>query len=102
MGLHDLSAGQPPLQSAHSSPVLTIQTPQNTVDVRGQDADEAVSQVVAGLSSVPPNSALFVVHGVGSGQLRTQIHRFLQHSSQVSKFNMEKDSAGGCTVVFLK
>ncbi len=80
---------------------MTFQTEANTVDVRGQSTDEALSQVEAGLISVAANSALFVVHGVGTGKLRSEIHRFLQRSLQVSKFSLEKDSGGGCTVVYL-
>ena len=79
---------------------MTFQTEANTVDVRSQNSAEAVSQVEAGLSSVSVSSALFVVHGVGTGKLRTQIHRFLQRSSHVSRFELEKDSSGGCTVVY--
>lgn len=82
--------------------MLTFQTDQNTVDVRGQRSDEALSQVEAGLSSVAAGSALCVIHGVGSGKLRSDIHEFLRQSSQVTKFNLEKDSSGGCTVVYLK
>ena len=79
---------------------MTFQTEANTVDVRGQDSVEALSQVESGLSSVSASSALFVVHGVGTGKLRTEIHRFLQRCSQVSRFELEKDSGGGCTVVY--
>ncbi len=79
---------------------MTFQTEANTVDVRGQDSVEALSQVESGLSSVSASSALFVVHGVGTGKLRTEIHRFLQRRSQVSRFELEKDSGGGCTVVY--
>ena len=81
---------------------MTFQTEANTVDVRGQNSDEALSQVESGLSSVSASSALFVVHGVGTGKLRTEIHRFLQRNSQVSRFELEKDSSGGCTVVYPK
>ena len=81
---------------------MTFQTEANTVDVRGQDSVEALSQVESGLSSVSASSALFVVHGVGTGKLRTEIHRFLQRNSQVSRFELEKDSSGGCTVVYPK
>jgi len=92
-------AGPPASEASQSSQVVTFQTEANTVDVRGQDSVEALSQVESGLSSVSASSALFVVHGVGTGKLRTEIHRFLQRSSQVSRFELEKDSGGGCTVV---
>ena len=82
--------------------MVTFQTDQNTVDVRGQSTDEALSQVESGLNSVSASSALFVVHGVGTGKLRSEIHRFLQRSLQVLRFELEKDSQGGCTIVYLK
>ncbi|KAL0040772.1 hypothetical protein WJX79_005089 [Trebouxia sp. C0005] len=94
--------GSPASNASQSSQVVTFQTEANTVDVRGQNSDEALSQVEAGLSSVSASSALFVVHGVGTGKLRIEIHRFLQRSSQVSRFELEKDSSGGCTVVYPK
>ncbi|KAL0032477.1 hypothetical protein WJX77_002790 [Trebouxia sp. C0004] len=94
--------GPPASETSQSNQVVTFQTEANTVDVRGQNSDEALSQVEFGLSSVSASSALFVVHGVGTGKLRSEIHRFLQRSSQVSRFELEKDSGGGCTVVYPK
>lgn len=45
---------------------------------------------------------MFVVHGVGTGKLRSEVHQFLRRNAQVAKFSLEKDSGGGCTVVYLK
>ncbi|KAA6418330.1 MAG: 2 family [Trebouxia sp. A1-2] len=44
--------GSPASNASQSSQVVTFQTEANTVDVRGQNSDEALSQVEAGLSSV--------------------------------------------------
>ena len=84
-----------------STAKVTFQLDANTVDVRGKATDEALSQVEAGLDSVA-QSALFIVHGVGTGKLRREVHSFLQRNAQVAKFSLEKDSGGGCTVVHLK
>ena len=80
---------------------VNFQLDANTVDVRGKATDEALAQVEAALDSVA-HSALFVVHGVGTGKLRSEVHQFLQHNAQVAKFSLEKESSGGCTVVHLK
>lgn len=80
---------------------MNFQLDANTVDVRGQATDEALAQVEAGLDSVA-QSALFIVHGVGTGKLRSQVHQLLRRNAQVAKFSLEEDSGGGCTVVHLK
>lgn len=80
---------------------VNIQLDSNTVDVRGKATDEALAQVEAGLDSIA-QSALFIVHGVGTGKLRSEVHQFLQDNAQVARFSLEKDSGGGCTVVHLK
>ena len=84
-----------------STTKVNFQLDANTVDVRGKATDEALSQVEAGLDSVT-QTALFVVHGVGTGKLRSEVHNFLRSNAQVANFSLEKDSAGGCTVVHLK
>ena len=88
--------------SKDTKAVVTIQTEQNTVDVRGQRSDEALSHVEDGLSSVDASSALFIVHGMGTGKLRSEIHQFLGRNPLVAKFSLEKESSGGCTIVYLK
>ena len=84
-----------------SAATVNFKLDANTVDVRGKATDEALAQVEAALDSVA-QSALFVVHGVGTGKLRSEVHQFLQHNAQVAKFSLEKESSGGCTVVHLK
>lgn len=74
----------------------------NTVDVRGQRSQQALSEVEAALGSVPTGCALFVVHGVATGRLRTEIHQFLSRYSLVDRYVLAKDSGGGCTAVYLK
>ena len=74
----------------------------NTVDVRGQGSDQALSEIEAALGSVPTGCALFVVHGVATGRLRPEVHQFLSRHAQVDKYVLAKDSGGGCTAVYLK
>lgn len=84
-----------------STAAVNIQLAENTIDVRGQATDEALAQVEAGLDSAS-HAVMFVVHGVGTGKLRSEVHQFLRRNVQVAKFSLEKDSGGGCTVVYLK
>ena len=81
--------------------MVSFQVAENTVDVRGQSPDEALSQIEARMGS-PSHSALFIVHGIGTGRLRSEVHHFLRRNAQVAKFSLEKDSGGGCTVVHLR
>ncbi|KAK9823927.1 hypothetical protein WJX72_006408 [[Myrmecia] bisecta] len=88
--------------AASKSPVLIIQTAYNTADVRGMRGSEATAEVDFVLASVPGNSAVFVIHGVATGRLREEVRAFLKRHPSVERFEDEQDSAGGCTVVFLK
>ena len=82
--------------------MVEIQTDFNTIDVRGERAKEALLQVAQGLISVPDDSAVFIVHGIGTGKLRSEIHRFLQRQEEVAKYSLEPSSNGGCTIVHRK
>ena len=79
-----------------------MQTSANTVDVRGLTADEATADIEAALSASSALSALFIVHGVATGQLRKAVHQMLLKHPYVQHHQLEKDSAGGCTIVTLK
>lgn len=80
---------------------VSIQTEYNTVDVRGCDSDEAPALVDEAVSAAPQGAAVFVIHGLGStGRLRAAIHAGLRDHPDVARFELEKASAGGCTVVF--
>ena len=81
---------------------MGIQADFNTVDVRGQQSQQALADIESALGSVPVGCALFVVHGVATGRLRSEVHQFLARHSLVEQYALEKDSGGGCTVVHLK
>ncbi len=55
------------------------QTPSNTVDVRGQRADEAIDAVERFLDSLYENDApvAFIIHGHGTGALKREIRGWL-------------------------
>lgn len=81
---------------------MEIQADFNTVDVRGQQSEQAVAEIEAAIGCIPMGSAMFVVHGVATGRLRSEVHRFLSKHSQVQRYALENDSSGGCTIVHLR
>lgn len=81
---------------------VAIQTSQNTVDVRGESADDAVKIVQDALGTFPPGSILFVVHGVGkTGRVRAAVLEFLRKDARVEKCEQQEGSQGGCAVVYV-
>jgi len=95
------------VSGAHPKPRRAIRTSDNTLDVRGLRADEAVALTEAFLDQMygAAESSVFIVHGVGSGALREAIHERLSHdTSYVAGFRLATQEEGGhqVTVVSLK
>jgi len=84
----------------------TARTIDSTIDVRGQRVDEAVANVDRFLdeSLMASRDTAFVVHGHGTGALRTAIRTHLGAHKGVEKFRAGEASEGGdgVTVAFLK
>jgi DNA mismatch repair protein MutS2 len=82
-----------------------IQTRDNTCDVRGLRADDAVAMATAFLDRALNEGlhAVFVLHGYGTGALREAIRKELARSSYVSRFRAADPDQGGegVTVVWL-
>lgn len=83
---------------------LTVQTSANTVDVRGLRSAEAEAEVEAAIASARAGQlqCLFVVHGLGTGELRRAVRAYLREHKRVARVQEEPDSKGGCSMVFLK
>lgn len=77
-----------------------VQVSANTIDVRGKRANIALMHMEEELSSKSGSGVVYVVHGVGTGALRSEIHRFLRTEPLVKRFELEEQSNGGCTVVY--
>jgi DNA mismatch repair protein MutS2 len=81
-------------------------TVDTTVDVRGNRADEAVAQVdrFVDESLLAGRDAVFVIHGHGTGALRTAIRTHLASHKAIEKFRPGEQNEGGdgVTVAFLK
>ncbi len=75
-----------------------VQFDGNTCDVRGLRVPDALAAVEGALAAAPPHTCLFVVHGLGTGRVRSEVRELLARSG-VARFADEPGSAGGCTVV---
>jgi DNA mismatch repair protein MutS2 len=77
-----------------------------TLDVRGNRADEAVAQVdrFVDESLLAGRDAIFVVHGHGTGALRSAIRSHLQTHKCIEKLRPGEQAEGGdgVTVAFLR
>ena len=84
----------------------TARTIDSTIDVRGQRVDEAVAAVDRFLdeSLLASRDTAFVVHGHGTGALRTAIRTHLGGHAGIEKFRAGEPNEGGdgVTVAFLK
>lgn len=85
-----------------TSGAVTIQTTSNTVDVRGMRSIEAMVEVDAALTGARGGSVVFVVHGVGTGELRRALRAHLSGHRGVVRWEEEPQSQGGCTMVYVR
>ena len=78
----------------------------NEIDVRGQTADEAVLNVDQAIDSCVLSNVgtLRIIHGKGTGVLRSEIQKFLRHHKAVKSFRLGTFGEGesGVTIVELK
>ncbi len=70
---------------------------QTVVDVRGQAADEALDQVVAALdrATLTGTPYLRVIHGHGTGRLKSVLRAYLKESPYVDEFRPGDRAEGG-------
>ncbi|HEY1547436.1 MAG TPA: Smr/MutS family protein [Kofleriaceae bacterium] len=84
----------------------TARTIDSTIDVRGQRVDEAVANVDRFLdeSLLASRDTAFVVHGHGTGALRTAVRSHLGQHKGIQTFRAGEPNEGGdgVTVAFLK
>ncbi len=76
------------------------------IDVRGLAADDAVDLVIAGLDRAAMGGAglLRIIHGQGTGRLKSILRRYLNDSPYVERFRPGEQGEGGdgLTIVTLK
>ncbi|MFT5432645.1 MAG: DNA mismatch repair protein MutS2, partial [Myxococcota bacterium] len=75
----------------------------NTVDVRGKRIDEAMSEVERALDNaiLQNRSAIFVLHGHGTGRLKTGLREHLRRSHYVDRFEAAHADQGGDAVTLV-
>jgi DNA mismatch repair protein MutS2 len=64
---------------------LSIRTSANTVNVRGERVEEAEAKVDLAISRALSSGKVWIIHGHGTGRLRTGLHSFLKQHSNVEK-----------------
>ena len=78
----------------------------NEIDVRGQTADEAVMSVDQAIDSCVLSNVhmLTIIHGKGTGVLRSEIQQYLRHHKAVKNYRLGTFGEGesGVTIVELK
>ena len=77
---------------------------QETFDVRGQTADDALDVVVAGLDRAMVGGSPFVriIHGHGTGRLKTALREYLKASPYVVTFRPGDRAEGGDGVTIVE
>lgn len=70
---------------------------QSQVDVRGQAADEALDHVLAALDRATVSGAPFlrIIHGHGTGRLKSALRAYLKDSPYVAEFRPGERAEGG-------
>ena len=65
-------------------------------------ADDVASVVDEAIACNPSGSSIFIVHGMGTGRLRNEVHKALKQHSQIARFELEVNSGGGCTMAVIR
>lgn len=83
---------------------INVRTSQNTVDIRGKRVHLAEPILEKAIANATDMGSLWIIHGKGTGSLRTGVHEFLKNHPQVSHFELAKQNDGGAgvTVAFFK
>lgn len=102
---HATATTRSDLYDGNASQGAPIQTSDNTCDLRGLRADDAVAMATAFLdrSIGDGRRVAFLVHGHGTGSLRESIRKELKTSPYVSRFRSGEMGEGGdgVTVVWM-
>jgi DNA mismatch repair protein MutS2 len=94
-----------PSEPEESSEVeVTLQTSENTCDLRGKRADEAIDAVEAFLDQAFQKELVTVVliHGHGTGQLRKAVRNFCRHSTYIHSYRPGQQGEGGEGVTIVR
>ena len=101
----DVVASSMTSQYSESSHALSAAMDEHLVgcrDIRGLRADEVASVIDEAVASNPSGSSIFIVHGMGTGRLRAEVHRVMKQHSQITRFALDEPSGGGCTMAVIR
>jgi DNA mismatch repair protein MutS2 len=89
-------------QEAKVEMAPAIRTSRNTFDYRGQKVADAEMELDRAICAA--EGAIWVIHGHGTGKLRSGIHEYLKQHPLVDRFEAadQADGGTGVTVVFVK
>ena len=92
--------------SSAQNTALRSETMSSEIDLRGMDSIEAVyvtEQFIDNALMARLNN-LYIIHGKGTGKLRSEIHKMLKNNKSVKSFRLGSFGEGedGVTVVELK
>jgi DNA mismatch repair protein MutS2 len=89
--------GRGPAPAPEPAVPTSVQTRANSVDLRGQRADEALRQLEAFLdqAALEGTDSIFVIHGHGTGALRRAVREYLANSPYVERFRPGGAGEGG-------
>lgn len=94
-----------PRRASEAAPAIYVQTPENTLDMRGMYVDDALPEVDAFLDRLSLAQAphAFLIHGHGTGALKTAVRRHLRVSPYAKRFFPAPREQGGegATIVLL-
>jgi len=84
--------------------VKTADIQRSDVDLRGLTVDEAIAALTAALDHAVVNDLpwLRVIHGKGTGALRTAVQQLLRADSRVAAFRLAPPEAGGAGVTLVE
>jgi DNA mismatch repair protein MutS2 len=85
------------------TPVL-VRTSNNTIDLRGDRVEAAESKLEKAINQATKSGIHRIIHGKGTGKLRSGVHVFLSHHPQVGRFELAPQNEGGSgvTLVYLQ
>ncbi|HBO69117.1 MAG TPA: hypothetical protein DD658_02820 [Deltaproteobacteria bacterium] len=94
-----------PRRAEESAAAVYLQTPGNTLDLRGMYVDDALPEIDVFLDrlSLGQSSHAFLIHGHGTGALKTGVRRHLKGSPYAKRFFPAPREQGGdgATIVLL-
>lgn len=97
----DMSSGRKPQVSIGLESSVNADT---VVDVRGQSADDALDRVIAALDHAVLGEVSFlrIIHGHGTGRLKSVLREYLSDSPYVANFRSGDRTEGGDGVTVVK